>query len=608
MTVSPEEPAGAHADERPTREDGFAPLADYAGIGDGRSVALIARDGSIDWWAVPDLHGVPAFAALLDPEDGGRVALRPVEPFTAERGYVGDTNVVATEFTTPSGRVRVTDSLNTGVAGRLPWSELVRRVEGLDGSVELAWDVAPGTALGVLAPWAEETASGALLALDDTTMGVRFSGEQGHEVTGRSVRGSFVTSPGSRSLLAVVATSGEPLYLPDAEQLDARIERTIRGWQDWSDTLSWSGSWEKAVRRAALALKLLLYSPTGAIAAAATTSLPERLEGGKNWDYRYTWVRDTAYTLDAFVRLGLHEEVHAAVSWLLATVERHGPSLQPFYTLDGELPAGSRRRDAPGYRRSAPVVDGNDAAGQLQLGPYGDLFQTVFLCVQEGHVLDMRTARLLADLADRCCDDWQRRDAGMWELHDEQHFTLSKMSCWQALDRASRLADSGHLPGNPGRWRAEAGRARDWVAEHCWSERRQAYTLHAGTDELDAGVLLGARFGFDRGPRMAATIDAVREELGTGPLLHRYSGMQEEEGAFLACSFWAVEALAFTGRLEDARRLMDDVLALTDGPGLLSEMIDPRDGSLLGNLPQALSYLALVNAACAVDEAERGEA
>ncbi|NHC14089.1 glycoside hydrolase family 15 protein [Motilibacter sp. E257] len=602
-------PAATPPGGAPTRdEDGYAPLADYAGIGDGRSVALIAKDGSVDWWAVPDLHGVPAFAALLDPREGGSISLRPDEPFTVERGYVGDTNVVATEFVTRSGRVRVTDALNTGVAGRLPWSELARRVEGVEGHVPMRWEVSPGSALGVLAPWADEHETGPLLKLDDLTMGVRCGDVGSHETHGSSVTGHFRTAPGSRGVLGVVATSREPLYLPGADQLDSRIDRTVRGWQDWSDTLVWSGSWEKAVRRAALALKLLLYAPTGAIAAAATTSVPERLDGGKNWDYRYTWVRDTAYTLDAFVRLGLHEEVHAAVSWLLATVERHGPELQPFYSLDGELPGGSRRRDVPGYRRSAPVVDGNDAAGQLQLGPYGDLFQTVFLCVQEGHVLDARTSRVLADLADRCCDDWQRRDAGMWELHDERHFTLSKMSCWQALDRAARLADGGHLPGNPRRWRMESARIREWVAEHCWSEERQAYTLHAGTEDLDAGVLLGARFGFDRGPRMASTVTAVRQELGTGPLLHRYSGMQKEEGAFLACTFWAVEALAFTDQLEQAKHLMDEVLALTDGPGLLSEMVDPRDGSLLGNLPQALSYLGLINAACAVDEVERREA
>jgi len=248
------------------------------------------------------------------------------------------------------------------------------------------------------------------------------------------------------------------------------------------------------------------------------------------------------------------------------------------------------------------VVDGNEASTQLQLGPYGDLFQTVYLCVQDSHVLDTGTQRLLADLADRCCDDWQRRDAGMWELPDEQHYTISKISCWQALDRAARLCEDGQLAGDGARWRREADRVHAWVQEHCWSERRQAYTMCAGSDELDAGVLLGARFGFDRGERMAATVRAVRDELGTGPWLHRYTGMREQEGAFLACTFWAVEALAFTGEREQASALMEQALeALRDVP-LLAEMIDPQTGELLGNLPQALSHLSLINAASALSE------
>ena len=584
---------------RPSREEGFAPLGDYSGIGDGRSVALVALDGSIDWWALPDLDSPPAFAALLDPAGGGRVLLQPAAEFTVARTYVSGANVVETVFVTEAGSVRVTDSLNTGVAGRLPWAELARRVEGLSGAVDMHWEVTPGTALGTLSPW---TSADGLLHLDSLTIGVRCDGI-GEAVRGeQDISGAFVVHEGFLGVLGVVATLREPLPLPQTADIDSRVDRTVRGWQDWSEQLEWDGPWADDVRRSALALKLLLYAPTGAIAAAATTSLPELVGGDKNWDYRYTWVRDTAYTLDAFVRLGLQEEVHASIAWLLATVERHGPRLRPFYGLDGSLPHGSTRRDVPGYRGSRPVADGNDAAEQIQLGPYGDLFQTVALCVREGHVLDLRTGRLLADLADRCCDDWQKSDAGMWELHDEQHYTLSKISCWQALDRAASLADAHQIPGDGRRWRMEAGRVRAWVEEHCWSQDRGAYTLYAGSDQLDAGVLLGARFGFDRGERMASTVDAVLSELGAGPLVHRYSGMQQEEGAFLACSFWAVEALAFTGRLDRARDLMEGVLDAIRGFGLLPEMVDVLTGDALGNLPQALSHLALINAASAVAE------
>lgn len=587
---------------RPAREDGYAPLRDYSGLGDGRSVALVALDGSVDWWALPDMDSTPVFSALLDAPDGGRIALAPEEEFTAARRYVADTNVVETVFTTADGSVRVTDALNTGVAGRLPWNELARRVEGLQGTVAMAWQVAPGSALGRHAPWVRADPRGPLLQVADLTLGVRTS-EVGEPVVGvRDVRGRFCTRPGSRGLLAVVATADEPLHLPLVEAVDARIDRTVASWQDWSSTFDWDGPWRPHVLRSALTLKLLLHSPTGSIAAAATTSVPERVGGTKNWDYRYTWVRDTGYTLDAFVRCGLHEEVHAAVSWLLATVQRHGPALRPFYALDGSLPGGQVERDVPGYRRTRPVLDGNDASTQLQLGPYGDLFQTVLLCVRDSHVLDLRTQRMLADLADRCCDMWQRPDAGMWELPDTQHYTTSKMSCWQALDRAAQLADLGQLPGDGQRWRMEANRVRAWVDEHCWSAQRQSYVMRPGSDDLDAGVLLGARFGFDTGPRMVATVRAVLAELATGPALHRYTGMPQEEGAFVACTFWAVEALALTGQREQACELMEQALELLGDAPLLAEMVDPASGELLGNLPQALSHLALINAASAVQE------
>ena len=379
----------------PERRDGYAPLGDYSGIGDGRTVALIALDGSIDWWAIADMHSPPVFSALLDAEGGGAVGLCPDGPYTVERRYVEATNVVETVFTTDAGSVRVTDSLNTGVAGRLPWAELARRVEGLSGSVAMTWRVAPGTALGTLSPW---VGADGLLRLDDLTLGVVTDGLGERECGEQAVSGGFLAQQGLRGLLSIVATHNEPLYVPPAADIDARIDRTVNGWRDWSDTMRWDGPWEQDVRRSALALKLLIFSPAGSIAAAATTSLPERIGGDKNWDYRYTWVRDAAYTLDAFVRCGLAEEVHASVSWLLDAVERNGPELRPFYTLDGEVPEGSQQRDVPGYRGSLPVTEGNRADSQLQLGPYGDLFQVVRLCVEAGHTLDVRTAAFLATL------------------------------------------------------------------------------------------------------------------------------------------------------------------------------------------------------------------
>jgi GH15 family glucan-1,4-alpha-glucosidase len=585
-----------------TRTDGFAPLRDYFATGDGRSVALIASDGSVDWWAVPELDRTPTFSALLDPAGGGRLTLMPTGSFTSTQRYVERTNVVETVFSTDSGSVRVTDSLNSGVAGRLPWTELGRRVEGLTGTVDMTWEVRPGTSLGIVSPWVSTDRAQPLLHAGDVTMAVIHDSVGSAELADDGMTGQFRTGPGFRGLLAVVGVSAEPLFVPSAEAIDHRIDRTINSWQDWSDSYTWDGPFAGDMRRSALALKLLLYSPTGAIAAAATTSLPERVGGDKNWDYRFSWVRDTAYTIDAFVRCGLTEETHAALTWLLASAARHGPGLRPFYTLDGRLPDRQAVRDVPGYAGSRPVVDGNDATDQHQLGPYGDLFQAVLLSVRAGHNLERSSRRLLAELADACCDLWLRRDAGMWELTDEQHYTVSKMSAWQALDRAVTLCEMGQLPGDGERWRREADRVRAWVEENCWSAERGAYVMHAGGDRLDAGVLLGARIGFDRGDRIRSTISALRAELGAGPWMYRYSGMQQEEGAFVACSFWLVEALALTGQTGEGDLLMKELAGTFAGLGLISEMIDPATGDLLGNMPQALSHLALINAASALAE------
>ena len=372
----------------------------------------------------------------------------------------------------------------------------------------------------------------------------------------------------------------------------------MASWQDWAQQVTYDGPWRSAVLRSALALKLLLHSSTGAIAAAPTTSLPERVGGDKNWDYRYMWVRDSSFTLDALISLGLQEEVQAAVSWLIAALERTAPQLRVFYKLDGQVPDEQHELDLPGYRGSRPVRSGNAAADQIQLGTFGDLFDTVWRYVEHGHVIDPHTGRLLADLADRCCDLWRSEDSGIWELPDDQHYTVSKMGCWAALDRAVKLSDAGMVPtGHPHRWVAERAAVRAWVDEHCWSASKRSYTFYAGTDDLDAATLLAGRSGFDRGERLAGTVAAVRDELGAGPYLYRYTGMDKEEGAFLACSFWLADALAVLGRPQEAREVIDGTLGAANDVGLLAEMVDPATGDLLGNFPQGLSHLALVNAA-----------
>lgn len=580
------------------RSAGYADLRSYAAIGDGRTVALVARDGGIDWFPVPQLDSRPVFAGMLDEVNGGRLELAPVGDFESERRYLPDTNVLETTYTTASGRVRVTDALNVGVDGRLPWTELVRRIDGLVGDVDMRWRVAPGTCLNTVSPWARETPHGSVLRVGELSLGVAVSDGVRVELNDQAVCGSFVIGANERQIVAMQAARAEPLMLSSAGEIDAGLDRTIGVWRNWSGQFSCSGTWDEAVRRSVLILKLLIYNPTGSIAAAATTSLPEVLKGGQNWDYRYAWIRDAAYTMAALRRFGIREETHAAVSWLLRSARRHGPRMGVFFRLDGSAPDPVREYEAPGWRGIGPVVTGNRADDQLQLSIFADVFDTVRLYADSGHVLDTETGHLLTGFADQACDSWRSRDAGMWELQQTEHYTSSKIGCWHALRCAVHLTEIGQIPGDPERWAREAERIQDWVRRHCWSEALGSYEWYPGSGQLDASVLLHAGSGFDRGPRMSSTLDAIRRELGSGPWLYRFSGARERgEGAFVACAFWAVSALHHVGRSTEARTLMNELVRQTNDVGVLAEMVVPEDNSFLGNLPQGLSHLALIGAA-----------
>jgi GH15 family glucan-1,4-alpha-glucosidase len=586
------------ARRRPDRRDGYADLRDYAVLGDGRTVALLAADGSIDWWPIPTIDAPPVCAAILDPRDGGHFSVSPSDRFDVERRYVPDTNVVESLCTTDTGQVRITDALNLGSTGQLPWTELVRRVDGVAGSVAMQWELVPGDRFGDARSWITLQGGVPVVALGDQSLAVLVDGAPPAQVDAHQVTGTFTTEEGSLTTITVVATDREPLFVPAAGAVVARLDRTIDAWRRWSDQIAYDGPWRDAVVRSALALKTLTYEAGGAIAAAATTSLPETVGGAKNWDYRYSWVRDSSFTVDAFIHLGLHEEVHGCVSWLLGALKRTAPVLHVFYTLDGDVAEDQTELEVPGWHGSRPVRAGNNAAGQSQLGTYGDLLDTMHRYVAGGNLLDRRSGEALAMLADRCCDTWRNRDSGIWELPEAEHYTISKMGCWVALDRAASLAGDGQLPAERGeRWRHEAAEIKAWVDERCWSEAKQAYTFFAGTDDLDAAVLLAGRTGFERGPRLASTIDAVAAELGRGPLVFRYTGMEVEEGAFVACTFWMVSALAHAGQTARARTLMDEAVTLVNDVGILSEEIDPGTRAFLGNLPQGLSHLALINAA-----------
>jgi len=584
------------------------PLEDYAVLGDGRTVALVASDGQIDWFATPVLDAEPVFAGLLNPAEGGTIGIRPTAPFESRRRYLPNTNIVETTFTTDSGVARLTDALTVGTSGPLPWNELVRLVEILSGEVDLLWWVSPGDLTGSAGPWTRKLGDRVTLHCGSQVLGVRAYDFGPMTIDPHAVRGRVLLCQGETATLGVTGSDAGQVWLPDRGSMLARLNRTRDRWVDWASQIHYEGRWRDAVIRSALALKLLVHEPTGAIAAAGTTSLPESIGGQANWDYRYMWVRDTAYAADALMRLGLGEETHAVVSWLLHAVRESAPDLRVMYTLDGAPAQPGAEIDAPGYRNSRPVRRGNDAVGQRQLGTYGDLFDTIWTYVRNDHVLDVRTGNTLAAYADQCCDTWRHTDSGLWELSDQRHYTVSKMGCWIALDRAIKLHNAEQVATtHVGRWVAERDAIKQWVDTHCWSNERRSYTFYAGTDDLDAAVLLAGQVGFDRGERLASTIAAIGSELVEGPLVWRYSGTREREGAFVACTFWMVNALHHTDQRDRAEGLMEAAVGLANDVGLFSEEI-AADRSFLGNLPQALSHLALINAATSLSEqAESGE-
>nr|WP_055469058.1 glycoside hydrolase family 15 protein [Streptomyces sp. NBRC 110030] len=355
-----------------------------------------------------------------------------------------------------------------------------------------------------------------------------------------------------------------------------------------------------------------MFAPSGAIAAAATPSLPEQLGGVRNWDYRFSWIRDSAFTLDAFLELGCPREARAYFWWLMHATQLTHPRLRVLYRLDGGAHTPERILPLQGYQESAPARVGNAAVGQLQLDTYGELLQTAGLYAQAAGRLDADIARRIAQTADLVCRLWREPDAGIWEVRSRPlHFTQSKMMCWVALDRAVRLAGQGLIPARHAhRWRREGQGVRGFIETRCFSDRMNSYVRAAGSEELDAGLLLGLLHGYaDPGhPRLRGTVEAIRRELAHGPFVHRYSGedgLPGGEGAFVACSFWLAEALARCGHIGEAADLMDQLIALANDVGLYSEEIDPATGAFLGNVPQALSHLALISAACAITEQEQ---
>jgi GH15 family glucan-1,4-alpha-glucosidase len=597
------------------RVDGFAPIREYALIGDGRTGALIARDGSIDWLCLPNVESPTVFARLLDAERGGSFRLEPTAPYEVERRYQQASNVLETTFTTADGSVRVTDAMTlTDMTQIAPMRELVRKVEALAGTVPLEWSFEPRfgyaraeTRLERRAGrwFAQSGADALVLGLCNVPDGSLQDGV---------IAGELRLEEGSSALLSLAAANKEPAVIPGRDDSERRLERTVRFWPEWAGRVRYEGVYREAVVRSALVLKLLTFAPSGAIVAAPTASLPEWIGGERNWDYRFTWLRDASWTLDAMLRLGFSEEAHAFFWWLMHASRLTQPRLQILYRIDGSVHTTEHEvQELGGYRGSKPVRIGNDAASQVQLDLYGAVLESIALYAREAGRLDGDTGKEVAKIADYVAEHWRDHDNGIWEVRSERtHFTQSKALCWVALDRACELAGKGLIPDRSERWRAAADEIRAFVDDHAWDEERRTYVRASDMRELDACLLTLALLGYDdpAGDRIAGTIEAIERELRDGPCVHRYlgeDGLPGDEGAFLTCSFWLADALARAGRLDDANALMEELLELANDVGLYSEEIDPRTGEFLGNFPQGLTHLALVNAAVSIADAESGE-
>ena len=595
----------------PRRIDGYAPIGDYGVIGNERSAALVALDGSIDFLCLPRFDSPACFGALLDPSRGGSFELAPSVPFRAAHRYLPGTNVLETTFETATGAIRVIDAMSIPLTGPMKWQEVVRKIESVHGSVPLRWRVAPR--FGWDSREGEVIAREGATAIRDGELSllIRAWGAGEVEREAGSAGGSFELDEGGSAMLVLAAHADQPWMIDDRDAHESRLEDTCEYWRRWLAGCDYEGPWAEQVERSALALAMLVHAPTGAMMAAVTTSLPESIGGSRNFDYRYCWLRDTAFSLEAMLRLGRIDQVHATLTWLLRTIEPTSPHLRPFYGIDGSPLSEQHDLGLEDYRRSAPALRGNSAGAQLQLGNYGDLMQAVAMFVGDGNSLGPGAGHRMTVALDYLCRIWENADSSIWELPERRDYMQGKLSAWVAFDRAVELSERGEL--DAGRERVEGwGRGRAeveaFIEDRCWSQPRSAYVRFPGAEGLDAGCLLAFRTRYFDGheERLAGTLAAIRSELGAGgPLLYRYSGMQDQEGAFVACSFWTIEALARLGRRDEAAALMDDMVGRGSDLNLFSEEIDPGNGELLGNLPQALSHLSLINAAFAVREPAR---
>jgi GH15 family glucan-1,4-alpha-glucosidase len=585
------------------------PLADYGIVGDGVTAALIATDGSVDWLCHGRFDGPAVFCRLLDFERGGFFRIAPATGFRSSQHYVGHTNVLVTDFECAAGAIRLTDFMPLA---RRDGSVLLRRLEGLAGELEIELDFFPTFDFARGASRVEATTEGCQACSSGDML--RLACPPPLTVRPDRATGTFRLAAGQTRWFALThgATPPDPA---DAPRL---LEATLEAWRAWSDQGEYAPAYEDVLRRTALLLKLLVHSSSGAVVAAPTTSLPEVIGGSRNWDYRFTWPRDASWVVSSLMDLGYHDESMAFIHWL-GSLELEGDRPFVCYDPEGRPPSSEEELGhLRGYRGSRPVRVGNAASAQDQHDAFGEVIAAIHLCSDEMAAmrpLSPSLWQLVAHLAERALLHWEHPDRGLWEVRDRpRRFLSSALLCWVALDRALRIARRDGLDGPLDRWRAGRARIRSTILEIGFDPEVGAFTRAFGETDLDASALLLSRYGIlpADDPRLIKTVDLVRHQLSAGEgLLYRYvapDGLPGTEGAFTACSFWLVDCLARQGRVNEAHTVFERVVGYTSNLGLLSEQIDPHSRTLLGNYPQAFTHLALISAAVALAEAERGHA
>jgi GH15 family glucan-1,4-alpha-glucosidase len=595
--------------------DDFLPIADHGIIGDLHTVALVGADGTIDWYCCPAFDSPSVFAAILDRKKGGYYRISPLEEdWTSKQLYFPDTNVLITRFLTPGGVAELQGFMPIARTGaERHRHQLIRRVVGVRGAIRFRVDLQPRFNYARDSHETHEYEHG--VVFESETLCLALQATRPIACDEHGVHSEFNLRAGESVtfVLEQVARDYVPREYSEEETREA-YERTIDYWRRWLAQSRYRGRWREMVHRSALTLKLLTYEPTGAIVAAPTTSLPEKVGGERNWDYRYTWIRDAAFSLYGLLRLGFTQEAGAFMNWLTDRfregVDRSGDPLQTMYSIHGDRELPEQTLDhLEGYRGSAPVRIGNGAAEQLQLDIYGELIDSVYLYNKYGTPIYHEAWEDLSRVVNWVGENWDQPDEGIWETRGgRKDFTLSRLMCWVAIERAIRMARQRGLPADLVRWMRHRDDIYEQIMERGWSEQRKTFVQHYGSDVLDASLLLMplVKFIAPTDPRWLSTLDAITEELVSDTLVQRYhahdapDGILGDEGTFSICSFWYVEALTRAGRVDEARLAFEKMLTYANHLGLYSEEIGPT-GELLGNFPQAFTHLALISAAFNLD-------